>query len=1330
MELSEITNTSLPAASLEALKSLRNSACESSRSGFKLQSQQRFLRRVLSPDSPVRNLLMVHGTGTGKCHGIDTPILMRDGSIKMVQDVCEGDVLMGDDSTPRQVLSLARGRDEMFEITSIKGESYVVNSEHILCLQHTSTRGEVTEITVKDYLQLSKKLQRNLKGYRTGVEFAPQPVLVDPYMIGVWLGDGSKRDPVITSQDARILKYVRDFCAQNNAVLTFQSNYEYRMSAISKKHSNVFLDVLKAYNLLNNKHVPREYKINSREVRLQVLAGLIDTDGYLTGSTYEITQKSKQLSDDIVFLARSLGFATSTTVCEKACMYKGERRAGQYYRTHISGQTDEIPVKILRKMAPPRQQIKDPLRYGIMVKSLGEGEYYGFTLDGNNRYVLGDFTVTHNTCTAIQIAEEYILRPEFQDKRVMVVASRAVEENFRTQLFEIERVNFDALSSTLDSKQCTGRRYLDMLLRVESDPRNWNDSDTREKLQRTADRILDEFYEFGAYGSFGNMITEKKDMGAAVFEKWVHETFDNRLLIIDEAHNATDKSDNLTSKAVASGLESLVKTANGLVLVLLTATPMFDTYDEIVFFMNLFLWNDRKQALNVSLKTAQIFDNDAKLKDAATFQSWCETYVSYVKGENPFTFPFRLPPPRVVSRDDLTTDYLGTGIATKDRIKYLSLVGSEVAGIQKDVLVGTERTDSTEKRRLLMQPTVSVFPENKTFAQSFRASGKQYAYVGEPFLTPTALPNHSAKISSVLKSIQESEGIALVYSNFVEMGSRVFAMAAEEHGFTPAIGTPILANPAYTGESKGKYILLTSGATDAEISKMLSRVKSSGNLDGADIKIIISSPIVSEGIDFRYIRQIHILDPWWNMSRVEQVIGRGLRTCSHQLLPFEKQNCTVYLHVCRTGDGKECYDEYTYRTKIEQKAIRIARVRKALAEYAMDCPLQNTINTLPQDWKDLEVPQVRAEGPPVAYRLSGMLAPAFDDSPDVSECKIPEKVVDPEHVRPLSAYLDVRDEILEKLAGLFIDKPIWDRQELFNAMRPYTQEVVVYNLQQAIQSAFRFKDAFSRPALLESKGDLYAIAPIGTNGTMVSRTTKPPVRGPVDLPVDETKEEPVVNVAPDILALKRAALKLPADALTRFSEEVLNGYVFDHMFTDVERRAYLKTRPGTLPFESRLYVPDSEYIVLGDDSYEPAETPIGDDLTNLRKWNAALVARFIGNKQRLFASVTKDGKFTVSKFTIAADGTISRTFSSKTHGPVVCGTGTNKAPDFPPLAKLVDKNGVGIPGKPGKRDEVCIYTELLMREEHNCVWVTREELSVLFDNAANRTAIGKEFNKK
>ena len=214
------------------------------------------------------------------------------------------------------------------------------------------------------------------------------------------------------------------------------------------------------------------------------------------------------------------------------------------------------------------------------------------------------------TCSAIQVAEEYIIRPEFQDKKVMVVASRAVQENFRTQIFDMSRVHLDRASDTLSSKQCTGRRYLDMLLRIEAEPKNWANPEIMTRLENTADRIIKEFYEFSAYTSFGNRLLEKltgteKDID----EAWVHENFDNRLLIIDEAHNIRSEE-----TQIASGLEQLVKVADGLVLVLLTATPMFDSFDEIMYYMNLFLWNERKQPFKTTLKASEFFTSEAELK--------------------------------------------------------------------------------------------------------------------------------------------------------------------------------------------------------------------------------------------------------------------------------------------------------------------------------------------------------------------------------------------------------------------------------------------------------------------------------------------------------------------------------------------------------------------------------------------------------------------------------------------------------------------------------------------------------------------------------------------
>lgn len=914
------------------------------------------------------------------------------------------------------------------------------------------------------------------------------------------------------------------------------------------------------------------------------------------------------------------------------------------------------------------------------------------------------------TCTGIQIAEEYIMRPEFQDKKVLVVASRAVQENFRTQIFDMSRVNLDKVSGTLSSKQCTGRRYLDMLLRIESEPNRWDDPAVRSKLETTSDRIIKEFYEFQAYNSFGARLNEKLEgTEADIDRKWIHENFDNRLVIIDEAHNITTEA-----TEVARGLENLVKVADGMVLVLLTATPMYDTYEEIVFFMNLFLWNERKQDFKTSVKASDFFTADADLKEGEPekkFREWCQEYVSYVKGESPFTFPFRLPPPAIADPDAITMGFNNHEIPENHRIKYLSLVASKPAGKQLEVLTASRREDDEgddTRRKALMAPTLSVLPNNKEFKDAFVETKKKLAYRGEAFLTPENLPNYSSKFVSAIKSIESSSGVCLVYSNYVKRGAQLFAIALEEHGYTAYEKSKNqLAKSSYAGPSKGKYILISSDASDAEINTMLTAVKKRDNVTGKNVKVVITSPLAAEGIDFRFIRQVHILDPWWNMSRIEQVVGRALRTCSHQDLPAKEQNCTVYLHVVRPEADREAFDEYTYRTKVETKGIRIAKVRKVMSESAMDCPIQVA---LPADWRELVVPQIRDEGhEDVNYRLKTMMAPAFDESPDVEQCKVTPSEPDPDHIRPLSSYLDSRDEILTKVGKLFVDKSIWDREQLFSALRPFSRDVVVYTLQQAISIAFRFVDAFGRPSLLESKGDLYALAPIGTSAsTLIERTTKPVKPADVDLPEPPAEEEaPPPEVSADLLDTKREAFKWPKDATVRFSEEVRNGFIFDHEFSPAEKKAYLASHPD-LPFADRLYIPDSDIVVTG------AEVGlVGEDLTKYEAWRDALIERFINDKGSLFASVAGNGVLTLSPSTSEEGGPVKRTIADKNFMPTVCGTGANKMGYLrDPLAKFIDKEGVGLAaGLAGAT--VCIYLELLAREEHNIKWYTPEELKVL-----------------
>ena len=348
--------------------------------------------------------------GLGKCLGKDTPVLMFDGTIKMVQDIIPGELLMGDDSTPRRVLSTCTGREELYRVVPVKGDPYVVNESHILSLK-TSTKkkeknGQIVDVCVKDFLKLSTGRRADLKGWRAPVTFPEREVPLDPYMLGYWLGDGSSRSAVITSQESPVLHYFHRNLGRYGLHLNYTSKYDYRI--MDAKRPNFFFKTLRDLDLVQNKHIPHVYKCNSRWVQLQVLAGLIDSDGSVVpgGSGWEITQKNERLLDDILFLCRSLGFACYKKKCTKICTNApGGPKKGTYFRCSISGKgVEEVPCKVLRKVAEPRTHKKNVLVTGIRLESIGPGEYFGFEIDGNRRFLLGDFTVTHNTVCALALA--------------------------------------------------------------------------------------------------------------------------------------------------------------------------------------------------------------------------------------------------------------------------------------------------------------------------------------------------------------------------------------------------------------------------------------------------------------------------------------------------------------------------------------------------------------------------------------------------------------------------------------------------------------------------------------------------------------------------------------------------------------------------------------------------------------------------------------------------------------------------------------------------------------------------------------------------------------
>lgn len=360
--------------------------------------------------------------GEGKCQIKGSKVLLFDGSVKKVEEVKAGDLLMGDDNTPRKVLSLANGTEEMFEVIPMRGESLTVTGDHILSLKHRRSclhkhgkpfndpdTGKVFDISLNDYMKKNNRFKQLNLLYKVPINFPEQKVSIDPYFLGMWLGDGSSGSTGVTTMDKEIVDYLQGYAKELDLHLSLRekkgntaNSYHIVGERLGLPGTNNLLNFMRDYNLINNKHIPQEYKINSRENRLKLLAGLIDSDGYLNRNSIQFTLKSKKLSEDIVFLAQSLGFFVVIKKCIKTI--KSIDFSGEYYRIGISGDCSIIPVLLDRKKATPRSKWKDVLITGIKeVKSVGEQEYYGFNLDGNGRYVTGDFTVTHNSFIAVLI---------------------------------------------------------------------------------------------------------------------------------------------------------------------------------------------------------------------------------------------------------------------------------------------------------------------------------------------------------------------------------------------------------------------------------------------------------------------------------------------------------------------------------------------------------------------------------------------------------------------------------------------------------------------------------------------------------------------------------------------------------------------------------------------------------------------------------------------------------------------------------------------------------------------------------------------------------------
>jgi superfamily II DNA or RNA helicase len=678
------------------------------------------------------------------------------------------------------------------------------------------------------------------------------------------------------------------------------------------------------------------------------------------------------------------------------------------------------------------------------------------------------------TLSSIGVCEEMrdYLKQMGINKRIIVVASPNVQDNFKMQLFDERKLQ------KVDGIWTTNNFIGNKLVR-EVNPMSMKDM-PREKIMSQIKSLINSSYLFLGYGEFANYIRKIED----VKEEYKNEKdkegrrlrnlrleFNSRLIVIDEVHNIRISEDN-ENKKVAMYLMSLVRAAENMRLLLLSATPMYNSYKEIIWLLNLMNVNDRRGTIEIK----DVFDKNGNFKEGGEelLARKATGYVSFVRGDNPYTFPFRVLPvdfDRARTFKDVRNKYPkfqmnGKEIKTNDILQildssvFLTNVGSyQAKGYKyiidslrkKQITITTKQgavrdmpsfenmesfgytilqiplealnvvypTDALDNAIIDVKP-VSAFSlsssgnstsSNESLSSEKSLSGGQSSTsssssVKKIAINPSDLtgikgltrtmnfvnrktpaefgsfeyktsveqkygrifsPNEIGKYSGKIKNICENivstnpgaiaEGVILIYSQYISGGLLPVALALEEMGFTrfgenakPFFKTPQTPvvdvrtmkprKDKNTDFIPARYAMITG---DPRISPNndydVKALTGLDNKDGNKIKVILISKAGSEGLDFKFIRQVHILEPWYNMNRIEQIIGRAVRNFSHKDLPFEKRNVEIFMYGSLLEDkNEEAADVYVYRVA-EFKAKQIGKVSRLLKETSVDCIL-------------------------------------------------------------------------------------------------------------------------------------------------------------------------------------------------------------------------------------------------------------------------------------------------------------------------------------------------------------------------------------------------------
>jgi hypothetical protein len=917
---------------------------------FQLAPQQEFLRNYISIDTPYNGILIYHGTGIGKCLAYDTPVIMYNGEQRKVQNIELGEFLMGDDNSPRKILSLARGRDNMYKIIPEKGAVYTVNSEHILCLKNIKELNNIIEIAVKDYLELPEENQVNLRTYKAkNLVFFNQ-----------WITDADINGFEPKTQEEFLEKIVCKFGVRINStkpvvdLLATQFRQLFPLHGVHKNYKDTHWEV---YFVLGEQLQPFHVECVGE------------------GDYYGFT-----LDGNCRFL---FGDTTVThNTCSAVQIAEGFKDIMK--RMH-SDEKRKITVLLSRRIMPSfRDQIYD------IKKEVKKDKPDDIVQCTGNTYSL-DFD-QYSGLTHTQKRKE---------------TSRAVNNVYKFYGYEqfaneiMLDIGWNGKLNTLTDaqKRAIQNKFTNRILIIDEIHNIKNDTGSGEiaKVLRKVPPILQAVIRYGLNIRLVLM------SATPMYDNAGEIIYILNLLLENDGRDPIKKSEIFDSEDnfVPGGEDRLRTISKGYISYLRGENP-------VVFPMKITPLAVRTPKLKYDIYGLEIPMKNRmeslKLNMCKMSEYQWEQYYSKLMSkmediiENNNT---------EINNQDIEEDYVELkNIVPKDTDEkfansmlrsFSNIILPNKAGnyaIPK-IDFAYQKTDNGDGTFVMDTGYGKQGERTKRKTYQFRYMNHVKMDIGKKtetgFLDERYLRKYSVKFSEILRNIRYGKGICYIYSEFVWGGVLPLALMLEQNGFErypwsgerPLLDYSRKRNPicAICGEGalndihedtknaefhefkKARYILVTgdSRISVIETGNLLNIINNDNNMNGEEVKVIIGTRTTGEGLDFKRIRQVHILEPWFNLSRLDQIIGRSSRFCSHADLPKKDQNVEIFMYAVEPPDsaGKKNIETETIDTRIyrlaEVKDRKIKKVEYILKQAAVDCALNKNGNVFDFAGKQLEM---------------------------------------------------------------------------------------------------------------------------------------------------------------------------------------------------------------------------------------------------------------------------------------------------------------------------------------------------------------------------------------